>query len=153
MSLINRYPQQEVLVERMAALAQEEMEHFSRVLHHAQALGYSLTRDSADEYVNLLLQHVRKGEPYRLMDMLICAAIIEARSCERFVRLSKALPEGPTRDLYTDLIASEAGHYTLFISLARMYCIPEDVNKRFDELLDIERDIVQNLPGEARMHG
>ena len=153
MSLITRYPRHGVLVDKMAELAQEEMEHFSRVLALARDMGFELNRDTGDDYVNELLKHVRKNEPYRLMDHLLCAAIIEARSCERFVRLSKVLPDGPVREMYSDLVASEAGHYSLFLSLARMYFIPEDVNSRFEEFLNAERDIVLSLPGEAKMHG
>jgi tRNA 2-(methylsulfanyl)-N6-isopentenyladenosine37 hydroxylase len=152
-SLITRYPHCGVMVDRMALLAQEEMEHFSRVLTLARDMGFELNRDKGDVYVNQLLKHVRKNEPLRMMDNLLCAAIIEARSCERFLRLSKALPEGPIQEMYADLIASEAGHYTLFLSLARMYFIPADVNARFDELLDLERDIVLALPADAKMHG
>ena len=153
LSLLNRYPHHSTLVERMAALAEEEIQHFSLVFAVVRERGKTLPRDDSNIYVNRLREHVRKGEPQRLQDSLLVAALIEARSCERFSLLAEALPEGRVKALFTELIPSEAGHYALFLKLARELTGEEETERRFDELLDIEAEIVSSLPGEARIHG
>jgi tRNA-(ms[2]io[6]A)-hydroxylase len=153
LALINRYPQHTSLVRRMAEHASEELEHVTRVLAHVERRGRVLTRDTGDAYVQELLALVRKDEPQRMLDTLICAALIEARSCERFTLLAAALPEGEVKSMYTDLIASEAGHYSMFLAMAREYCVRENVDARFDELASAEAAILAKLPNEPRMHG
>lgn len=153
MSLISRYPGRSGLVEKMCALAIEEMGHFQLVHEIARKRGLELSRDTADEYVQHLLQHVRKQEPEKLLDSLLVAALIEARSCERFVLLADALPPSGIKDLYRSLVQSEAGHYTLFTSLARLYFDAEIVRNRFDELAKIECEYVLHAPLQRRVHG
>ncbi len=153
LALINRYPQHTALVRQMAALATEELEHVTRVLDHVERRGCTLTRDAGDAYVQQLLAHVRRDEPQRMLDTLICAALVEARSCERFTLLADALLEGDEKRMYADLVASEAGHYTMFLTLARDHFPRELVDARFDALAAIEADILSTLPNEARMHG
>lgn len=153
LSLINRYPDKSKLVHAMADLAREEMDHFRRVLAIAESRGGTLVRDHGDGYVNMLLQATRKQEPQRLLDALLCAALIEARSCERFARLAAALPEGEIKSIYDELIPIEAGHFSLFMSLAREYFHREEVNARFEELAHHEAAICVGLPCEPRIHG
>ena len=153
LSLINRYPEHAVLVDHMIGHAQEELEHFALVLGHLKLRGVPLRRDVPDAYVNSLLAHARRDEPARLLDALIVAALIEARSCERFQLLVEALPESAERDLFDGLMPSEARHYAMFLSLAREYFPANEVQARLDEFTDIEADIVRALPDEPRMHG
>ncbi len=153
LSLINRYPEKTLLVEQMIAHAQEELEHFALVMACLKERGVALRRDSADSYVNRLLDHARRDEPLRLLDALIVAALIEARSCERFQLLIDALPGGALRDLFDGLMPSEARHFAMFLSLAREYFSPDEVEKRLEEYAVIEADIVRTLPNEPRMHG
>jgi len=153
LSLINRYPDRVFLVDHMIALAQEELEHFKKVLAVAQKRRLQLSRDSGDVYVQKLLVHVRKQEPDRLLDALLCAALIEARSCERFSLLAEALQEETEKHLYKDLITSEAGHYTMFLQLAREYFAKDKVAIRFDELASIESEICLTLTNKPRVHG
>jgi tRNA 2-(methylsulfanyl)-N6-isopentenyladenosine37 hydroxylase len=153
MALINRYPDRELLVDHMVALAVEELQHFDRVLKRVQARGLTLKRDVPDVYVNKLLTHVRKNEPDRLLDTLICASLIEARSAERFKLLSTALPNSIEKVMYKDLMASEAGHYLLFLSIAKKYFPVKTVNERFEQIAQAEMDIVASLSNEPHMHG
>ncbi len=153
LSLVNRHPEKDRLVDSMISHMEEELDHFRRVLAICRNRGLKLGHDKADEYVNLLLKHVRRQEPHRLLDTLICAALIEARSCERFSILMGALPDGPERSLFEDLLPSEARHYALFMELAREYFPEEEVEQRFQEISDEEGKIVAGLPNEARVHG
>lgn len=153
LSLINRYPEHAMLVDQMIEHAREELEHFALVLSHLKRRGVALRRDQPDAYVNRLLEHARRGEPARLLDALIVAALIEARSCERFQLLMEALPAGDERDLFESLMPSEARHFAMFLNLAREYFTPDEVVLRLEEFTVIEAEIVRSLPGEPRMHG
>ena len=153
LSLISKYPARKDLVERMTELAQEELEHFARVVRLVHERGGDLGIDRADIYVNRLRDLVRKIEPHHLLDRLLVSALIEARSCERFQLLSEAAPDAELRDLYRELLASEAGHYSLFVDLARRFCGKDESEARLEELLVREAEIVSVLGDEALMHG
>ncbi len=116
-SLIIRYPDLTELVQEMTALAREEMEHFQRVHNIIIQKGFTLGKERKDHYVNQLATFIRKDghNPHLLIDRLLFAAMIEARSCERFRVLSENLKEKELAEFYRELMASEAGHYTLFI--------------------------------------
>jgi tRNA-(ms[2]io[6]A)-hydroxylase len=120
---------------------------------HIKEKGWTLRRDSADPYVNRLLENARTMEPGRLLDSLIVAALIEARSCERFQLLVAVLPDGDLRDLFSSLMPSEAHHYTMFMNLAREFYPADEVEQRFAEMAQHEAEIVRSLPNEPRMHG
>jgi tRNA-(ms[2]io[6]A)-hydroxylase len=152
-SFINRYPERTLLVDHMIAHAQEELEHFVLVMEQIKKRGETLRRDAADAYVNALLGHARSDEPGRLLDALIVAALIEARSCERFQLLITALPLSDIRSLFESLMPSEARHYAMFLGLAREYYPTETVDARLEEFAEWEAQIVRALPDEPRMHG
>jgi tRNA-(ms[2]io[6]A)-hydroxylase len=156
-TLIVRYPEFDDMVKQMSALAMEEMEHFQRV--HALILerGWSLGRERKDDYVNQLLQFVRKdgSRIQSLIERLLLGAMIEARSCERFKVLSENVPDEKLAAFYRELMESEAGHYTLFITLARQYGAAEkiDVDARWREFLEYESEIIQQFGNSERIHG
>ena len=154
-SLIVRYPEKTRLVEELTALVAEEWEHFARVLTELRQRGYALGRPRRDEYVVQLLAHVRKGgaRERQLMDQLLVSALIEARSCERFKLLWQHIPDPALSQFYYELMASEAGHFVSYVDLAKEYCDPQEVDARLQELLQIEGEIVTNLPvRNDRMH-
>ena len=154
-SLIVRYPEKTRLVEELTALVAEEWEHFARVLTELRQRGYALGRPRRDEYVVQLLAHVRKGgaRERQLMDQLLVSALIEARSCERFKLLWQHIPDPALSQFYYELMASEAGHFVSYVDLAKEYCDPQVVDARLQELLQIEGEIVTNLPvRDDRMH-
>lgn len=154
MSMILRYPEKTELVKEMMDLIDEEMSHFRFVFNELQARGITMTRDTGDRYAQLLSEHIRKQEPHKLLDLLLVDALIEARSCERFLLLSKSesIPED-LRKVYHDLFVSEAGHYRTFTDIARLYFPAETVKTRLEELADLEAEIVKGLQNLPTVHG
>jgi tRNA-(ms[2]io[6]A)-hydroxylase len=154
-SLIQRYPEKDRLVQELAPIVTEEWGHFRQVLAEMRKRGYTLGRQRKDMYVNALMTHQLKGgDPQSvLLDRLLIFALIEARSCERFRLLSEGLEDEYLREFYRKFMISEAGHYRLFIDLANEY-IPEDkVKTRWQEWLNIEAEIINNLEVRGdRMH-
>lgn len=154
-SLIVQFSEKAALVEVLTPVVAEEWEHFQRVLEQLKLRGFQLGKQRADEYVVQLLQHERKGgsRDQQLMEKLLINALIEARSCERFKLLWKNLKEESLKQFYYELMVSEAGHYTNFIGLAKLYMPEEVVDKRWQEYLEIEAGIISNLELRAdRMH-
>ena len=154
-SLIQRYSEKEVLVNALAPIVTEEWGHFRLVLAELKKRGWKLGKQRRDEYVNALIQFCQKGgsEEGRLLDQLLMMAMIEARSCERFKRLSEGLDDDYLRRFYRRFMESEAGHYTLFIELAETYVDKEKVRKRWQEWLQHETVIMQTLAVRGdRMH-
>lgn len=146
-SLIQRYNQKEKLVAELAPIVTEEWGHFRLVLAELHKRGLKLGTQRKDEYANALFQFIQKGgdEEGRLLDQLLMMAMIEARSCERFKRLSEGLNDEYLRKFYRRFMESEAGHYTLFIELAETYIEKEKVRKRWKEWLDYEAEVIKSL--------
>ena len=154
-SLIQRYSDKEKLVGELSPIVTEEWGHFRLVLAELQKRDLKLGRQRKDEYVNELLRFETKGgrEEDRLLDKLLVCALIEARSCERFKRLSEGLNDEYLRDFYRRFMESEAGHYTLFIELAETYVDQEKVRRRWKQWLQYEAEIMRNLAIRGdRMH-
>jgi tRNA-(ms[2]io[6]A)-hydroxylase len=154
-SLIQRYSDKEKLVNELSPVVTEEWGHFRLVLAELQKRKLKLGKQRKDEYVNELLKFETKGgsEEGRLLDKLLIFALIEARSCERFKRLSEGLDEKYLRNFYRRFMESEAGHYTLFIGLAETYIPKDKVRKRWKQWLEYEARIMKELkPRGDRMH-
>jgi tRNA 2-(methylsulfanyl)-N6-isopentenyladenosine37 hydroxylase len=146
-SLIQRYSQRVELVKQLSPIVTEEWGHFRLVLHELHKRDLSLGTQRKDLYVNKLIAFQQKGggEEGRFLDHLLTMALIEARSCERFKRLSEGLQDEYLRNFYRRFMESEAGHYTLFIELAELYMDKEKVRKRWKEWLNYESQIIQEL--------
>jgi tRNA-(ms[2]io[6]A)-hydroxylase len=146
-SLIQRYSKREKLVTQLAPIVTEEWGHFRLVLNELHRRGLKLGQQRKDEYVNRLIVFQQKGgsEEGRFLDQLLTMAMIEARSCERFKRLSEGLNDEYLRNFYRRFMESEAGHYALFIDLAELYLPKEQVRNRWKEWLDHEVAIMQEL--------
>jgi tRNA 2-(methylsulfanyl)-N6-isopentenyladenosine37 hydroxylase len=154
-SLIIRYPEHDKLVDVLSPIVAEEWGHFRRVIKEIRKRGFSLGYPRKDEYVNQLLGFQKRGlsREFTLMDGLLTSAMIEARSCERFRVLSEGLDDEYLRGFYREFMESEAGHYTVFMELARTYQPEETVNARWREWLDFETHIITNLaPRPDRVH-
>jgi tRNA-(ms[2]io[6]A)-hydroxylase len=154
-SLIQRYNQKEELVSALAPIVTEEWGHFRLVLAELKKRGWKLGKQRRDDYVNALIQFCQKGgsEEGRFLDQLLLMAMIEARSCERFKRLSEGLDDAYLCKFYRRFMESEAGHYTLFIDLAEKYIDKEKVKSRWQEWLVYEAEVIQSLqPRGDRMH-
>lgn len=154
-SLIQRYSDKEKLVGDLSPIVTEEWGHFRLVLAELQRRNLRLGKQRRDEYVNELLKFEKKGgsEEDRLLDKLLICALIEARSCERFKRLSEGLDDKYLRDFYRRFMESEAGHYTLFIELAETYVGKKKVRSRWKQWLEYEAKIIERLtPRGDRIH-
>ena len=146
-SLIQKHPEKTELVNQLAPIVSEEWGHFRLVIHELQKRKLQLGKQRKDEYVNQLLAFQAKGgnAEDRLLDQLLTMAMIEARSCERFKRLSEGLPDEYLRNFYRRFMESEAGHYTLFIQLAETYMPAEKVKARWKEWLEYEANVMAEL--------
>ena len=154
-SLIQIYSEKEKLVAELAPIVTEEWGHFRMVLAELQKRKLKLGRQRKDEYVNQLRAFETKGdtEENRMLDKLLICALIEARSCERFKRLSEGLDDAYLRNFYRRFMESEAGHYTLFIELAETYINREKVRNRWKEWLEYEAGVMKSLDVRGdRMH-
>ena len=147
------YPE---LVEALTAIAIEEMEHFQMVIDKIRAKGMELQYEKKDSYVAELAKHILFGGGSRenqLVNRLLFSAMIEARSCERFRLLTEALDDPELVEFYRELMISEARHYTTFLGFARKYGKGIDVDKRWQEFLDYEGEIIKKYGREETMHG
>lgn len=154
-TLIVQNPNLSDLVQEMADLVSEEIDHFKRVHNIILERGYVLGRERKDNYVNELQKFVIKGggRETQLIDRLLFSAMIEARSCERFKVLSENINDEQLSAFYHELMISEAGHYSMFIRLAKKYATTIDVDKRWNELLDFEANVVKNYGKSESIHG
>ena len=152
MALVSAYPDHDVLIKRLCRLAREELRHFQQVYEMISARGLILGKDEGDPYAQLLIKQVRTTPAERRMDRLLVGALIEARSCERLELLGGALPDEELRSFYMTLARAEAGHFTLFVDLAKLYDDEARVDARLAELADAESAIVAELPIAPRIH-
>ncbi|MGN6618084.1 MAG: tRNA-(ms[2]io[6]A)-hydroxylase [Ilyomonas sp.] len=154
-SLIQKNADKEILVNELAPIVTEEWGHFRLVLQELRKRELPLGKQRKDEYVNKLIEFQQKGgkEEDRFLDQLLTMALIEARSCERFKRLSEGLNDEYLRKFYRRFMESEAGHYALFIELAETYIDKGKVRKRWAEWLAYEAEVMQHLEVRGdRMH-
>ncbi len=154
-SLIQQFPEREEMVRALAPIVTEEWGHFRMVLRELDKRQLKLGRQRKDDYVNKLLAFQKKGgsRDERLLEKLLVCALIEARSCERFRLLSLNINDEELKEFYHKFMVSEAGHYVLFIDLARKYFGEEVANKRWQEYLAREAEIMEELELRGdRMH-
>lgn len=155
-SIMISYPYYPDLVEEMLKLAKEELTHFEMVHQKIRERGLTLGFERKDEYVGELYKFMRKGHKKEivLIDRLLFAAMIEARSCERFKLLSEQIGDEELKEFYRELMISEAGHYTLFIGFARKYgAATEDVDARWQQWLDYEAGVLKKYSKKETIHG
>ena len=154
-SMIVSFPEYTELVQEMTALVEEEMSHFKMVHDLILDYGFTLGRDRKDEYVLQLLKFFPKGgsRTTQLVHRLLYAALIEARSCERFRLLSKHLSDKKLAKFYKKLMISEAHHYAMFLKFARQYGNREEVDLKWQDLLKYEAKLIKNLGTSETIHG
>jgi len=155
-SLIVIYPQHSELVKELVNIANEEMQHFGQVHEKIMERGFSLDRERKDPYVHDLMAFVNKtggSKTDLLVDRLLFAAMIEARSCERFRLLSQEISDEELREFYHELMISEAGHYTTFLKFAKELGVGVDVDKRWEEWLEYEAGVIKNYGKNETVHG
>ncbi len=154
-SIIIGFPDRSELVKEMTALVREEMGHFNMVHEKIVERGWKLGRERKDEYVIELMKFFPKGgsKTTHLVHKLLYAALIEARSCERFRLLSENIADKELVNFYRNLMVSEANHYTMFLGFARKYGDREVVDQKWQNLLAYEAEIMAKLGKKETMHG
>lgn len=143
------------LVTELTKICQEELEHFNQVHEIIKQRGFTLGRERKDHYVNELFRFMKKDGSRNdaLVDRLLFAAMIEARSCERFKVLSENIQDAELASFYRELMISEAGHYTTFLNFARKYGKKEKVDERWKEWIKFENELIQNYGNKETVHG
>ncbi|NQY06875.1 MAG: tRNA-(ms[2]io[6]A)-hydroxylase [Flavobacteriaceae bacterium] len=155
-SLIVKFPEKTELVQAMVALVKEEISHFKMVHDKILERGWVLGKERRDDYVIELTKFFSKGHSRNthLVHKLLYAALIEARSCERFRLLSENIEDKELAEFYRNLMVSEANHYTMFLKFARQYSDNlDEVNLKWQALLEYEAEIMKNLGKKETMHG
>jgi tRNA 2-(methylsulfanyl)-N6-isopentenyladenosine37 hydroxylase len=154
-SLIVSFPEYTELVDEMIDLAQEEMSHFKMVHDIITKKGWALGRNRKDVYVLQIVKFFPRGgsRVTQLIHRLLYAALIEARSCERFRLLSEELEDKKLANFYRKLMISEANHYTMFLGFARKYGARKEVDKKWQELLTFEAQVMKDLSKDIAIHG
>ena len=151
-SMLSHYPDRIELVSAMADLAVEELTHYREVVKWIHRRGLVTGADEKDPYVLEFRKSIRQGREAYLLDRLLTASIIEARGAERFGLVAEALEQGALKTFYRSIARSEERHYILFLDLAGRYIDADTIDRRWDELLAIEADIVRKLPIRAALH-
>ena len=154
-SLIVSFPEYTDLVKEMIDLTQEEISHFKMVHDIITERGWTMGRNRKDDYVLQIVKFFPKGgsRNTQLIHRLLYAALIEARSCERFRLLSEELEDKNLAKFYRKLMISEANHYTMFLGFARKYGIRKEVDKKWQELLIFEAEVMKGLSKNVSIHG
>lgn len=151
LSLIFTYAEDLALTDRMSRLAREELRHFEQVQRFMRELQVPFMRLSPSRYAEGLRRALRATEPQRLLDLLLCGALIEARSCERFVGLAPRLSQ-PLSGFYAGLAQSEARHQQLYLRLAQQRSEDEDWQERLLQLGEIEAQLATSADPQFRFH-
>ena len=154
-NIVIQFPEYPDMVDALLELAREELQHFQQVHKKIVERGYTLGKERRDEYVFELNNFIRKGftKNIVLVDKLLCSALVEARSCERFKVLSENINDPDVKQFYRDLMVSEANHYTLFLGFAKKYADDVDVDQRWKEYLDYEAEIISKYGKRETIHG
>ena len=154
-TLITMLPEYPEIITELLNIAKEELEHFQMVHQIIKKRGYEFGRERKDDYVGELIKFIRHNgtRDERIIDRMLFAAMIEARSCERFKVLTENIKDEELKVFYKKLMISEANHYTTFIGFARQLGDPEKVNQRWEEWLHYEAEIIKSYGKKESIHG
>lgn len=154
-TLITMLPEYPEIITELLNIAKEELEHFQMVHEIIKKRGYEFGRERKDDYVGELIKFIRHNgtRDERIIDRMLFAAMIEARSCERFKVLTENIKDEELKVFYKELMISEANHYTTFIGFARQLGDPENVNQRWEEWLQYEAEIIKSYGKKESIHG
>lgn len=154
-SIIINYSEETALVKEMSSIAIEEMQHFKMVHLLMVKRGFVLGREQKNDYAIRLQKFFNKtkNRTEALIQRLLVAALIEARSCERFKVFSENMEDEELSKFYTNLMISEANHYTVFLKFARQYQDREIVDQKWNALLAFEAEMMKERGKMAKIHG
>jgi tRNA 2-(methylsulfanyl)-N6-isopentenyladenosine37 hydroxylase len=152
MELLSRVPEDPIWIETMTSVARDEAAHLDQVTRLVTRRGGCLTREHKNPYASALRLLVRRGDREELLDRLLVAAVIEARSCERFAVLAAASCDAELAMFYKRLFSSELGHYKVFLRLSSRIAAETAVRARWCQMLAAEADILSQQPPGPRVH-
>ena len=157
-SIIVQYPQYPDLVDAMVEICKEEIEHFKMVHEKLKDRGFKLGFERKDPYVNDLSKYLKKNQndgsrQGHFVKQMLFAAMIEARSCERFKILSEQLKDPDLKTFYRLLMESEARHYVTFLNFAKKYGGKIDVNQKWNDFLAFEAELMKKYGLNETIHG
>ena len=157
-SIIVQYPQYPDLVDAMVEICKEEMEHFKMVHEKLKERGYKLGFERKDPYVNDLSKYLKQNKndgsrEEHFVNQMLFAAMIEARSCERFKILSEQLKDQDLKTFYRFLMESEARHYVSFLDFAKKYGGKINVNTKWNDFLVFEAELMKKYGSGETIHG
>jgi tRNA 2-(methylsulfanyl)-N6-isopentenyladenosine37 hydroxylase len=157
-TIIVKHPEYADVVDAMTEIVQEEMEHFGMVHAKIKERGFQLGRERKDLYVGDLIAYMGTNFPggsrdSQFVNRMLFAAMIEARSCERFRILSEEIADTDLAEFYRSLMESEARHYTTFLGFARKYGGDIDVDARWKDFLEFEAGLMEKYGKSETMHG
>lgn len=152
MSVIVKYPDRPEIIPDLLQIAQDELDHFRDVLALMDKRGLQMTPDEPDPYVNKLIKLCRHGRDERLLDRLLIASVIETRGAERFRLIAEALEDVELKEFYRDLWATEARHGDVFKKMALHYFDEDEIERRSEEIILAEAEIVADLEWRASLH-
>lgn len=154
-TVIVNFPEYPDVVEAMAELVKEEIEHFQMVHNELLKRGYQLGRERKDEYIHDLLAFLKKGgsREQQFVEKMLFGAMVEARSCERFRLLSENISDPELRVFYRELMESEARHYVMFLNFAKKHATKIDVDQRWKDFLQYEATLMDKYGKKETIHG
>lgn len=152
MMMVQKFPEFPELQDRMIQLAREELDHFQQVVKILRQRGLALKTDEVDPYVKQLLTQVRHPREEHILDRLMVAAVIEARSCERFCLIAEELPQSDLKDFYIQFAAEESAHFPLVVGTAKLYYPESTVFRRLHDLLTFEASIMPQMIVRPTVH-
>nr|WP_299206154.1 tRNA-(ms[2]io[6]A)-hydroxylase [uncultured Brumimicrobium sp.] len=154
-TVIVNFPEYPDVVEAMAELVKEEIEHFQMVHNELLKRGYQLGRERKDEYIHDLLAFLIKGgsREQQFVEKMLFGAMVEARSCERFRLLSENISDPELRVFYRELMESEARHYVMFLNFAKKHATTIDVDQRWKDFLQYEATLMDKYGKKETIHG
>jgi tRNA-(ms[2]io[6]A)-hydroxylase len=152
MMLANKYFDFPELQDRMVSLAIEELRHFQQVMMLLRKRNIPVAPDTPNLYVNAFFPHLRNPRQDHLLDRLLIAAVVEARSCERFCLFAESLPQGDLKDFYTNFAFEEGAHFPLFVDTARLIFPHDAVKERIDFFIEVDAATMPKLPLRPTVH-
>jgi tRNA-(ms[2]io[6]A)-hydroxylase len=153
LALMFAYAEDLELAEKMSRLAREELRHYEQVAKLIKGMGITPRRLAPGRYAERLRRLVARSEPRREVDLMICGALIEARSCERFAALGPVIG-GAAGELFQGLHAAEARHFKVYLDLARRAAARAgiDVAPRIDAFASLEAELITSRDAAFRFH-
>lgn len=153
MSFVAKYPNRKEIIPELIETALEELEHFKMVYEIMQERAVSLPHSmSEDPYIKALLQHCHTGIEQRFLDRLLIASVAETRGAERFRLVEEHLNDPEMKKFYKMLWTSEAKHGHIYIKMALQYFPEKQVYQRLNEWVNIEAEVIKQLPIRAALH-